>query len=98
MIWILNGKTLAKKSEIISYDFKKKEFSLNFTIPNSSSSIKEYDFDELRLEMYESSVIKELKKNKYLIDYRIDNGSYFNFEFSKAIGLMTPRYYKFSYI
>lgn len=85
MIWILNGETLTKKSKIISYQFHKKKFLLRFEIPNYSTKIKEYDLDEFRSALFKNSVIKELNNSPYLINSNVNNGCFFNYEFSKSM-------------
>ncbi|WP_191860329.1 competence protein CoiA [Hanstruepera ponticola] len=80
MIWILNGEKLARKSRI-TYKFNKKQFSLSFSIPAYSPLVSQYDMDEFKVTLFRNELLLGLKNDKNLINYRENNGNYFEYEF-----------------
>lgn len=80
MIWILNGEKLARKSRI-TYKFNKKQFALWFSIPVYSPLVPQYDMDEFKSTLFRNELLLGLKNDKNLINYRENNGNYFEYEF-----------------
>ncbi len=80
MIWILNGESLASRSEI-TYQFTKKRFALLFSVPTNSAKVAEYDMEEFKENLWKNELLSGLKTDKDLIEFEIDNGNYFKFDF-----------------
>lgn len=80
MIWILNGKSLANKSKI-NYQFNQKRFALFFSIPAYSDLVTNYDMDEFKSALWETETFMQIKNDKDLLDFEMNNGNYFKFEF-----------------
>lgn len=80
MIWILNGEKLAKKSSI-TYQFNKKQFVLYFSIPAYSPLVSLYDMDAFKANLFRNKLLLDLKNDKNLIDFKVSNGNYFEYEF-----------------
>lgn len=81
MIWILNGDTLTKKCRI-TYQFNRKRHALYFSIPTYSERIEKYDMDNFKSLILGSNFFNELREDEDLIDFKLNNGNYFKFEFN----------------
>ena len=86
MIWILNGKTLATKSNI-SYNHTPKEHSLIFQIPEYCDNIQGYNIDIFREKLFDNEYVNSLYNNRKLISFDEQNGSCYKLEFRKEVKL-----------
>ncbi len=84
MVWILNGENLLKKSNIV-YNEIRKVASVDFSLPDYLPEIKEYRFDYISQELYESKVFNQIAKHPNYNFIDNPNGNNFSIQFYDEI-------------
>lgn len=92
LIWILNGATLATKSNI-SYIKNRPRIELEIEIPNMFSGFDFWDLDNLREKIFEMKSFKLLKTNEYLKEFKFWQNFRLIFEFKVEMNFEDIEYH-----
>jgi len=83
LIWILNGKNLAKQSEVFYY-FEEQICAISVEIPSFLDGCN-YEMDDINMEFWSTEFIKESYIDKRVKKIENQNGYYYWFEFNTKI-------------
>ena len=84
LVWILNGKSLAKQSKV-SYNFEKQIFAISSEIPSYIEEFRDYNMDSINEMLWDSNIIREISNHNKIKDIENQNGNYYWFEFQESI-------------
>lgn len=84
LVWVLNGKKLAKLSRV-SYNFERQIFAISSEIPSYIDEFTEYNMDSINEMFWNSKFMDEIHSHNKIKNIENQNGNYFWFEFKEPI-------------